>query len=241
MAEHPAIPNEGHCNRHGQTDGVEEANKQFFNSTGIAEHYAERPGAVECARRLAAAMLKVYPFAEGETVVMDFACGTGLISRELAPHAKSIVGVDISQNMVDMYNLSVHNQGISPDEMRAVCISAIKEDEEHLKGTTFDVIVCANAYHHFTSIDNVTKCLVSYLKHGGSLLVADLIKGQSSQEAFPPNVDHIVPHRGGFTAEEIQNVFESAGLHNFSLTEATKARSRHATEPVTFFIARGDR
>ncbi|KAI5984005.1 hypothetical protein EDD15DRAFT_2312577 [Pisolithus albus] len=57
---------------------------------------------------------------------MDFACGTGLISRELAPHAKSIVGVDISQNMVDMYNLSVHNQGkISPDELE----DAMSDDE----------------------------------------------------------------------------------------------------------------
>ncbi|KAI6111160.1 S-adenosyl-L-methionine-dependent methyltransferase [Pisolithus sp. B1] len=147
MAEHPAIPNQEHCNRHGRTNGVEEANKQFFNSAGIAEHFSEHPGAVECARRLAAAMLKVYPFAEEESVVMDFACGTGLISRELAPHAKSIVGVDISQNMVDMYNLSVHNQGISPDEMRAVCISAIKEDEEHLQGMTFDVIVVSRGRH----------------------------------------------------------------------------------------------
>ncbi|KAI6046689.1 S-adenosyl-L-methionine-dependent methyltransferase [Pisolithus marmoratus] len=233
------MPSHGHCNGCGPTDGFEEANKEFFNSAGIAEYYSE-PSRVERARRLAAAMLKAYPFAEEETTVMDFACGTGLISRELAPHAKSIVGVDISQNMVDMYNLSVHNQGISPDEMRAVCISAIKEDDEHLKGMTFDVIVCASAYHHFPSIDSVTKTLVSYLKQGGSLLVADLMKDQSSHEVFSPDVHHIVPHRGGFTAEEIRNAFEGAGLHNFSFTEATKARSRHATEPVTLFIARGD-
>ncbi|KAI6151228.1 S-adenosyl-L-methionine-dependent methyltransferase [Pisolithus tinctorius] len=241
MAEHPAMPTHGHFHWLDQTNGIEEANKQFFNSAGIAEHYSERPGAVECARRLAAAMLKLYPFAEEETTVMDFACGTGLISRELAPHAKSIVGVDISQSMVDMYNLGVYNQGISPDEMRAVCIPAIKEDEEHLKGMTFDVVVCANAYHHFASIDSVTKSLVSYLKQGGSLLVADLIKSQSSEEIFPPNAHHIVPHTGGFTAEEIRNAFECAGLRNFSFTKATNATPRHATESVTFFIARGDK
>lgn len=63
----------------------------------------------------------------------------GLISRELAPYAKSIVGVDISQSMVDRYNQTVLNQGILPEEMRAVCAELEGRDEE-LDGLKFDVV-----------------------------------------------------------------------------------------------------
>ncbi|KAG6333231.1 hypothetical protein ID866_5854 [Astraeus odoratus] len=229
-----------HCGGHDHGE-VEEANKAFFDSPGIAERYTERPEAVECARRLAAAMLKAYPFDEEKTTVMDFACGAGLISRELAPHCKSVVGVDISQSMVDLYNRSVHNQGIPPDEMRAVCVSGIKENEEQLQGMSFDVIVCAIAYHHFASIDDVTKVLATYLKPGGALLVTDLIRDASSQDVFPPSVHHIVPHRGGFTEDEIRGAFVGAGLREISFTEVEKAKARHAPQPVTFFLARGDK
>jgi len=65
---------------------------------------------------------------------------TGLISRELAPYARSILGVDISQAMVDQYNLRVFNQGIPPEEMHAVCAELEGKDGEP-EGQKFDVIV----------------------------------------------------------------------------------------------------
>lgn len=65
---------------------------------------------------------------------------SGLISRELAPYAKTIVGVDITQALVDNYNHRVENQGIAPDEMRAVC-AELKGEEGELDGLKFDVIV----------------------------------------------------------------------------------------------------
>ena len=64
----------------------------------------------------------------------------GLISRELAPYSRSILGVDISQAMVDEYNLRVFNQGIPPEEMRAVC-AELEGKEGELGGQKFDVIV----------------------------------------------------------------------------------------------------
>jgi len=64
----------------------------------------------------------------------------GLISRELAPYAKTIVGVDITPALVDIYNERVSNQGITPDEMRAVCVE-LKGEEGELESLKFDVIV----------------------------------------------------------------------------------------------------
>jgi hypothetical protein len=47
----------------------------------------------------------------------------GLISQALAAHTTSIVGADVSQGMVDMYNARVADHGIEPGEMRAVVVS----------------------------------------------------------------------------------------------------------------------
>ena len=67
-----------------------------------------------------------------------------MISRELAPYAKSIVGVDISQIMVDHYNQKVSDQGILPEEMKAVC-TELKGGEEELDGLKFDVITVSRS------------------------------------------------------------------------------------------------
>jgi predicted TPR repeat methyltransferase len=43
--------------------------------------------------------------------VLDFACGTGIVSRGLVPHCKKLVGVDISQGMVDEFNKNAAEHG----------------------------------------------------------------------------------------------------------------------------------
>ena len=64
----------------------------------------------------------------------------GHLSRELAPYAKSIVGVDISQGMVDQYNKRVSDQGIPPEEMKAVR-AHLKGIEGELDNAKFDVVI----------------------------------------------------------------------------------------------------
>lgn len=67
----------------------------------------------------------------------------GLVSRALAPHARVLVGVDVSQGAVDRYNLRVANQGIPPAEMRAVCAELQGNAQElaALGGERFDVVI----------------------------------------------------------------------------------------------------
>ena len=65
---------------------------------------------------------------------------TGLMSRELAAYVKLILGVDISQKMVDQFNLRVANQGTDPSKMRAVSVE-LKGTDEELDGLKFDVTI----------------------------------------------------------------------------------------------------
>lgn len=158
--------------------------------------------------------------------------------------------------MVDEYNHRVMNQGIPPEEMHAVCVELKGEDGE-LDGSQFDVIVvsiiwaissrhsadrfvfsqCALAYHHFSSIQQVSSILAHFLKPGGCLLVADIMKGDEWQEVIPQEFHHVVAHTGGLSESEMREAFEGAGLESFSFERATTAM-KHGKH-VDFFIAKG--
>jgi ubiquinone/menaquinone biosynthesis C-methylase UbiE len=79
MADHTHTcfeANKAHFDNHTHPHTYFEANKAHFDDAE-AEKYDKRPDAIELTRRQCNAMLKVYPFNESETTVMDFACGTG--------------------------------------------------------------------------------------------------------------------------------------------------------------------
>ncbi|KAK0447062.1 hypothetical protein EV421DRAFT_1788372 [Armillaria borealis] len=113
----------------------------------------------------------------------------GLLEMTLIAHCKSIQGVDISQGMVDQYN------------RRA------------------ETLECTMAYHHFESTDEITRILAYFLKPGGALLVTDRVSSDAVPkiEDIPEKYEAIVPHKTGFSEEDMRKVFEGAGLESFSL------------------------
>ena len=70
---------------------------------------------------------------------------SGNVSRYLCQHVKTIVGVDISQAAVNRYNAQAANQGLEPDEMRAICVDLQGELGE-LDGLKFDIVVVRALY-----------------------------------------------------------------------------------------------
>ncbi|KAG6828358.1 hypothetical protein H0H92_008246 [Tricholoma furcatifolium] len=186
----------------------------------------------------AAKMRQSYEFNEDVTTVLEFACGTGLVSRELAPYSKRIIGVDISQGVVDQFNLRVSNQGIPAEEMQAIR-AELKGEPGELEDEKFDVVICASAYHHFPDIAGVTRTLAYFLKPGGALLVVDLAKRPGENpfdHVHAPKhvVDHIVPHRGGLDESDMRAAFENAGLQSFTYDDGLVGR-----HDARLFIAKG--
>jgi len=175
------------------------------------------------------AMRKAYPFDEDSTEMLDFACGKGLIARGLAPYCKSVVGVDNNQAIVDSFAEMVNNQGIPPEEMRVVC-GDLKGEHSELGGQKFDVVVCSAAYHHFELVNDTTRTLAFFLKPGGCLLVVDFMKTEQP-------IQEDVPHRWGFTEEDIRKAFNDAGLERFSFDQFTKAKFHG--QSVDLFLAKG--
>ncbi|KAF7441219.1 hypothetical protein PC9H_001568 [Pleurotus ostreatus] len=231
--------NDGHEHEHNDGHDFAAANAKHFNEN--VDKFEDQPFAKEFAGRQFIAYLGAYPFDGEKTVMMDFACGIGMVSRQMAPYAKQIVGVDISQGLVDEFNLRVKNQGLTPDELKAVCVQ-LKGEEGELDNLKFDVIVCGMAYHHISDVAKTTQTLAFFLKPGGVLMVNDGLK----MDVIPPmlmemqkkaNFKDVVPHTHGFEESEIRKIFEDAGLVKFQLDIMSKAK--HHTFPGKVFIAKG--
>ncbi|KAG8954707.1 hypothetical protein FRC04_011140 [Tulasnella sp. 424] len=154
---------------------IADKNRAHWNN--FAENYeTSDPAGIKIAEDAADVMLKKYPFEESSTTVLDFACGTGIVSRRLAPYCLSITGADISENMIELYNKFAQDTP-DKDKMEGYVFDLLSpaqsSEEKSLKGMLFDVIVCAQAYHHFEDVTDATKKLASYLKPSGSLFIVD--------------------------------------------------------------------
>jgi cyclopropane fatty-acyl-phospholipid synthase-like methyltransferase len=90
----------------------------------------------------------------------------------LCSHVKSIIGIDISQAMVDEYNKTVWQQGIDENEMKAICLELKESEGDQLNGRKFDLVVvkynfnqvAKKNWQHFnlTFFYAVRFCLSSY-------------------------------------------------------------------------------
>ncbi|KAJ7700863.1 S-adenosyl-L-methionine-dependent methyltransferase [Mycena rosella] len=208
------------------------ANQALFDQH--AHHAEHRPLAPEMAQSVFAAILQAYPFDREATAVMDYACGTGIVSRRLAAHCKTLVGVDISQGMVDQFNKGVQSHGISSEQMRAVR-AELKGEAGELEGTKFDIVLCSLAYHHFGDIAATTRLLAFFLKPGGTLIVVDFPTMDIA--AVPADFVDVIAHKGGIPEAAIKEVYDGAGLGGFRYVLFKGPKSD--MHPEEMFLASG--
>ncbi|KAI0792654.1 S-adenosyl-L-methionine-dependent methyltransferase [Abortiporus biennis] len=233
--EHVGGHHRGHDEHHHHD--FASANESHYDQR--AKEYEEKLG--EEGRKLTqgtvGTILKMEPLAfNKDTTVLDFACGTGFLSRMLIPHVKTISGVDISQGMVDIYNQWVAKEGIDQEAMKAHRLE-LKGDGTEFGGSKFDVVVCQAAYHHFASPSETTQLLAKFLKPGGSIFVADILNKTDKQLPGIEGYLDVVPHSKGFTEKEIKEILESGGLERFQFVEAASAIN-HEGHEMQFFVAR---
>ncbi|KAF9059696.1 S-adenosyl-L-methionine-dependent methyltransferase [Rhodocollybia butyracea] len=208
-----------HHSPHGHSHDYVEANRAHFDASDYAIKNDDHPSFVEFSKNVGAAIREAYPFDPDSTTALDFACGTGLTTRSYAPYVKSVLGVDISQKMLDQFTKQAEEKGLA-DKMTCVC-TELKGAKGELDGLKFDIITCSMAYHHFDSIKDITSMLFNFLKPNGMLL----------------NLDYIA-HKHGFGVEEMKMVFEGAGFVSFDMKHVTHA-SLVGGFDIDAFLAKG--
>ncbi len=167
--------------------------------------------------------------------VLDVGCGTGVFAERIrgALPGAQVWGIDLVSGML--------TRGAERWGRHAGQIVPVQADSERLPfaSGSFDVVTCANSFHHYPHQDRAIAEMHRVLKPGGRLMVIDGYRdapwGWFIYDVCVAGVEGAVHHA---SARQFRDLFAQAGLHAiaqkvfrgpapFLLTEAI------ATEPLS--------
>lgn len=139
--------------------------------------------------------------------VLDYGCGSGLVSFGFANDVSQVEGLDYSQGMIEVYNEKAKRIGI--DNIFGNIHDINKED---LDENQYDLVVTNMTMHHINNIEDFVLKLANSLKSCGQLFIADLYIEDGTFHSDNTDVVHF-----GFDEEEIYQAFFKAGLLNITI------------------------
>lgn len=128
------------------------------------------------------------------------------------------LGLDVSENMVAVYNQRVQEAGISSEKMSAKVGDLLADNvSEDLRGPEYhdlDIIIVSMALHHFPDPQLAVKRLADRLQKSGVLWIIEMLEEPHSEEEhkqLSPETAHIV-RKHGFGVDEMKGLFLEAGF-----------------------------
>lgn len=194
---------------------------QRRNFDAAAAAWDDEPRRIELSKGIAVAIGRRIPLSR-EWDALDFGCGTGLVTMELAPHLKSITGVDSSQGMIDRLNAKI-------EASKTENIKGIRLDLEkgELPESRFRLITSAMTLHHIPEIVPLLCSLKGLLNPGGMVALADLETEDGSFHEEKTGVFHL-----GFSHKEMADMLTAAGFEEVSVGTATTVTKGGRIYPV---------
>lgn len=104
-----------------------------------------------------------------EMRVLDYGCGTGLVSLFLAPHVRSVTGADNSPGMLDVLRRKIAESGIGNMDLLQLDLQYDRAPDAQ-----YEMIVVSMAMHHIADLDRVLRAVYELTEPGGMLCLADL-------------------------------------------------------------------
>ena len=177
----------------------------------LAASWDEKPARVKLAEDVARAVAGQVVLTPGMDV-LDFGCGTGLLTVQLHPFVRSVTGVDSSQGMLDMFRKKIAALNLNN-------VNALYADLE--KGDTlagrYDLVVSNMTLHHIKEIKPLFEQFHRITAPAGHLCIADLDPDNGKFHDDNTGVFHF-----GFDRKDLRTVFAEAGFDDVRDTDAAQ-------------------
>ncbi|HIJ89965.1 MAG: class I SAM-dependent methyltransferase [Desulfobulbaceae bacterium] len=134
-----------------------------------ATDWEEKPQRVALARKVAEAIRQAIPLS-GAMQVLEYGCGTGMVSRALSQDVRKIVAVDTSPRMLEVLRRKAEEEKIGNIETLVHDLT-----RQPLPDKDFDLAISSMTLHHIPDIEALLHQFFAALKPGGYLAVADLV------------------------------------------------------------------
>jgi len=134
--------------------------------------------------------------------VLDYGCGTGLVSLYLLPHVRTVTGADSSPGMLEVLRKKIGEGGI-----QNMSVIALDLEHDSIPHQRYQIIVTSMTLHHVADTDRVLRGFHEMLLPGGMLCIADL---DTEPGLFHPPEAGRVHH--GFDREQLKNQLDGIGF-----------------------------
>lgn len=101
--------------------------------------------------------------------VLDYGCGTGLLSLGLAPHVRTVTAADASEGMLQVLRQKLASARLST--IRTVRLDLV---EDPVPEERYDLISLGMTLHHVADTEALLRRFHQMLRDGGTLAIADL-------------------------------------------------------------------
>ncbi|MDA8155893.1 MAG: class I SAM-dependent methyltransferase [Actinomycetota bacterium] len=177
-----------------------------------AANWDEDPRRVKLAADVAQTIIREARPASGMDI-MDFGCGTGLVTLQIQPLVKTITAVDSSRGMLEVLARKIEARKIS----NVVPLYADFEKGGGLEANKrFHLIVSSMTMHHVADTAALLRMWHQHLLPGGILSVADLDAEDGSFHGDNTGVYHF-----GFGREKLMELMRQAGFAGLKDTTAS--------------------
>jgi ubiquinone/menaquinone biosynthesis C-methylase UbiE len=156
-------------------------------------------------------------------IVLDYGCGTGTLSVDIANQVKEIQAIDISSKMLEIARSKADESNIKNINF----VKAVITDGQ-FKQQSFDVILAFGLLHLLEDCPEVIKRIYDLLKLGGLFISSTPCLGEkmtfiTKLKFYPPlllsKINFIRQH---FTRFKISDLNELIGKENFQMVETEK-------------------
>ena len=161
--------------------------------------------------------------------VLDFACGTGITTVELAKDVKEICAIDISKDMIEIAVEKIQTENIQNVNFEVCDIM-----DDRIKENSFDVVLAFNVLYFIKDIDTTLNRVSRLLKPGGLFLsVTDCLGVKKSISSIFQSIlgrIGIIPYMRKYGMNELENVIKKAG---FTIIDSENLY----TDPPNYYLA----
>ena len=210
-----------------------EINTEKRNFDQEAANWDQVSGRVEVASDIAQSMIKKITLTP-DMDVLDFGCGTGLLTLALQPYVRSITGVDSSPGMLDVFKTKIKEQHLSN-----VKANYLDLDKGEVLTGSYHLIVSSMTLHHIKNISPLLNQFYSILLQSGLLAIADLDLDDGKFHSNNDGVFHF-----GFDRAILRKAFTEAGFDNVQDVSATKVEKTNLNKEMrqfTVFLMTGQK
>jgi ubiquinone/menaquinone biosynthesis C-methylase UbiE len=198
-----------------------------------AASYDLKPGRVKLAQDVATAIMSEVKL-NTDMDVLDFGCGTGLVTLQLQPFVRTITGADSSHGMLDVLRSKIEERKLTNVKTEFIDL----EKTVTLKNK-YHLVVSSMTLHHIENIGYIIHEFYNCLLPGGYLCIADLDSDEGDFHRDKTGVVHF-----GFDRSEMRRLYIHDGfqdLRDVTAASVIKELSDGRSREFTVFLMIGRR